>query len=75
MLQIILDFMQKLPGCMQRIVKQNEEQLFISTTANAAGKARSRSSAVQVAQEGDHISKLYSYPSSVTGKKKDTQMA
>lgn len=59
--------MQKIPGCMQRIVKQNQEELFISIGANASGKARSRSSFTQVAQEGESISKLYSYPSSVTG--------
>lgn len=67
LLQIVLDFLQKVPGGSERIMKQNQEELFISPP-NSKTKASSRSSFAKVAEGGSSVSKLFSYPSSVNGK-------
>ena len=65
LLQIILDFLQRIPGGMERIVKQNQEELYIGA-ANTGVKSGKRASFSNVAKD-ERISKLFSYPSSVTG--------
>jgi hypothetical protein len=68
MLQIILDFLQKVPGGMDRIKKQNQEELFLGAEeVLTKGSASKRTSGANLAKD-DRISKLFSYPSSVTGK-------
>lgn len=65
LMQIVLDFLQKVPGGSERVMKQNQEELFISPPNSKAKSASS--SASQVAEEGARVSKMYSFPSSVTG--------
>lgn len=67
LLQIVLDFLQKVPGGRERILKQNQEELFIAPP-NSKARSSNRSSFAKVAEEGDNVSKLYSFPSSVTGR-------
>jgi len=66
LLQIVLDFLQKVPGGQSRILKQTQEELFLGPPG-AGKKGTARAGAAQIAAEGQNVSKCYSYPSSVTG--------
>jgi hypothetical protein len=65
LLQIVLDFLQKVEGGRERILKQNQEELYLAPPGQ--GKGKKRATAGDVAHAGARVSKLLSYPSSVTG--------
>lgn len=55
LLGIIMDFMKRIPGASQRVIRQNQEELFVSCVGSDDD------------EESEQISKLFSYPSSVKG--------
>lgn len=66
LMQIVLDFLSKLPDGLSRVKKQNQEELFIGQpTTDQKGK---RASSAEIASDAENISKLFSFPSSVAGK-------
>lgn len=73
LMELVLKFIAKVPGAMQRVCKKTEEQLFIANTAMAAGVSTA-SSAAKDKQSDESTAKLFSFPSSVKGKQnKKTQ--
>ena len=65
LLQIILDFLQKVPGGRDRLLKTNQEELFLACAGSGKKGGSTRASVEKIAEAGDRISKCYSYPSSV----------
>lgn len=59
LMAIVCDFLQRIPGASERIVKKNEEQLFIS---HGKGSGVFDKDGVDT-----RTSKLFSYPGSTTG--------
>ena len=60
----IVKLLQLIPGGRERVLKRNQEQLFLAATATGvtAGSARARALG-----DGPDVSKLYSFPGSTTG--------
>jgi hypothetical protein len=66
LMEIMMQFMNNVPSLQQRIVKQNQEELYISGQAIEEGLSKS-SAAARAAHMDKLTSKLFCYPCSVTG--------
>jgi hypothetical protein len=62
----IMDRIRFLPDASKRVIKQNQEQLWLSATALAEGEGVNGSRAKSMQNDAD-ISRLYSFPASVAG--------
>ena len=67
LMQIIVDFLARIKGGTDRIMRRNQEELFIGPPCGEEGKGKGR---FKTANEGN-TSKLFSFPSSVSGKIKN----
>ena len=59
LLQLILDYLNRIPGCQDRILKSTQEELFLAP--RGAGRVSARSGAARISNEGEGVSKLYRY--------------
>lgn len=67
LMELVQMFIAKVPGATERIVKKNEEQLFIAASALLSGGSANSAEAAQK-RISDDTAKLFSYPSTIIGK-------
>lgn len=67
LMELVLKFLSKIEGYAKRVCKKTEEQLFLAGSAMAEGTSTA-SQAAKDKQTDESTAKLFSFPSSVTGK-------
>lgn len=72
LMEIVLTFLLKIPGAKNRIVKQNQENLYIAEHELGEGIGQHSGMAQSLHSDGS-TSKLFSFPSSVAGNKTKTK--